>query len=218
MLLLSCILLLATASCVIVHGPTGPHPVTYTIKALTDEARWDPLAPTSEPHKRRILVSIFSPLDIEEASDCQLAEPLPYLPPATAAQYTVILESLGLPPYLLDDFKLQFCESPSVKEEALSSELPVIIFSPGFSNTRLLSSAQAQSLASYGYTVITVDHPYDATIVEFPNKEVTYSFNISDANDEISEQLVEVNFTMRKTHLRPKLTPTDPSGRYIISY
>lgn len=43
------------------------------------------------------------------------------------------------------------------------------MFSPGLSASRLLYSAQARALASYGYIVITLDHPYDALFVEFPD-------------------------------------------------
>lgn len=181
------------ASCVLVRGPTGKHPLAYTVETLTDEARWDPLAPTENLHKRRIAVSIFLPLDIDTNGEGQLEEPIPYLPPATATTYRVIVESLGLPKYLLDGFELQFCQKPSQNSNSSNPEFPVIIFSPGFGASRLLSSAQAQSLASHGFTVITVDHPYDATIVEFPSGEVVYGFNISDFSDELAETLVKVS-------------------------
>lgn len=191
MLLLLTLVFSAVVSCILVRGPNGTHPVAYTVETLTDEARWDPLAPAETPHKRRIVVSVFSPVD---GGGCQLGEPIPYLPPATATTYTVILESLGLPSYLLDDFELQFCTTPIQQQSNSSdSDYPVIIFSPGFSNTRLLSSAQAQSLASHGFTVITVDHPYDATIVEFPSGEVVYGFNISDYSDELANELAQVS-------------------------
>lgn len=179
----------AIASCIIVRGPNGKHPVSHTVETLIDEARWDPLAPAETPHKRRIAISIFLPLDINTDGECQSEEPIPYFPPATATQYRVIVESLGLSSDLLDGFELQFCQTPSQGSNSSKPEFPVIIFSPGFSASRLLSSAQAQSLASHGFTVITVDHPYDATIVEFPSGEVVYGFNISDANNELAERL-----------------------------
>lgn len=191
MILILVFIFSAIASCNVVRGPSGIHPVAYTVEALTDEARWDPLAPAGEPHKRRIVVSTFSPLD-DIDGESQPGEPIPYLPHATATMYKVILESLELPNYLFDGFELQFHQSTSQKINSSSSEYPVIIFSPGFATSRLLSSAQAQSLASHGFTVITVDHPYDATVVEFPNGEVVYGYNISDFSDDLAETLVEV--------------------------
>lgn len=191
MLLILAFVFSAIASCVVVRGPSGTHPVAYSVEALIDEARWDPLAPAGEPQKRRIVVSTFSPLH-DITGESQPGEPIPYLPHATASTYKVILESLQLPNYLFDGFELQFHHSTSQKYNSSNYEYPVIIFSPGFATSRLLSSAQAQSLASHGFTVITVDHPYDATVVEFPSGEVVYGYNISDFSDDLAETLVEV--------------------------
>lgn len=191
MFLILVFIFLAIAWCIVVRGPSAPHPVAYTAETLTDEARWDPLAPAGEPQKRRIVVSTFSPLD-DINGESQPGEPIPYLPPATATTYKIILESLQLPNYLFDGFELQFHHATSQKANSSNYEYPVIIFSPGFATSRLLSSAQAQSLASHGFTVITVDHPYDATVVEFPSGEVVYGYNISDFSDELAETLVEV--------------------------
>ena len=180
----------AIVSSTIVTGPRGPHPVAYNVETLTDETRWDPFAPSESPHKRRILVSIFSPLDRDATDDCQLEDPIPYLPPATAVQWQVVIsEALGLPDYLFDGFELQFCQAPS---QPPKTEYPVVIFSPGMTVSRLFSSAQAQSLASHGFTVITVDHPYESTVVEFPNGDVVYGFNVTDATDELAEESVGV--------------------------
>lgn len=46
---------------------------------------------------------------------------------------------------------------------------PLILFSPGLGESRLLYSATAKSIAAQGYIVATIDHPYDAEVVEFPN-------------------------------------------------
>ncbi|EPE32738.1 alpha/beta-Hydrolase [Glarea lozoyensis ATCC 20868] len=173
---------------ILLPPPRGPHPITYTTKSLTDHTRWDTLAPTEKQQKRRILISIFSPLEITNDT-CQ-PEILPYLPSATASQYNLILDSLGVPNYILDGFELQFCKQPLQQS---SEDYPVIIFSPGFTTSRLLSSVQARDLASHGFVVITVDHPYDATIVEFPGGEVVYGFNITDVlRNELAENMVEV--------------------------
>lgn len=66
---------------------------------------------------------------------------------------------------------------------------PTVIYWPGFSASKLLASAQAQSLAAQGNIVITVDHPYEATVVEFPDGEVVYGFNMTDATPEGATRL-----------------------------
>jgi hypothetical protein len=44
-------------------------------------------------------------------------------------------------------------------------ELPLLIVSPGFGESRLQLSLTAQYIASYGYEVILVDHPGDAYLI-----------------------------------------------------
>lgn len=68
---------------------------------------------------------------------------------------------------------------------------PVVIVSPGHTVSRLLYSAQARALASHGYIVITVDHPYDPWIVEFPDGTEIPGFNFS-SDISVTERLVEV--------------------------
>ena len=46
---------------------------------------------------------------------------------------------------------------------------PVVLFSPAQDTTRLFYSAIAQTIASSGYIVVTIDAPYDVDIVEYPD-------------------------------------------------
>ncbi|KAK7752858.1 hypothetical protein SLS62_005200 [Diatrype stigma] len=50
----------------------------------------------------------------------------------------------------------------------------------------------AQSLASEGYIVVTVDHPYDATVVEFNDGSFVRAANISTDDEKAMEQVVQV--------------------------
>ncbi|KAL6362885.1 hypothetical protein LRP88_04200 [Fusarium phalaenopsidis] len=151
------------AQAIVVSGPSGPWPVSHKVVELTDESRWDPYAPEDNRHKRRILTSLFIPTQ-KDQKKCQ-SEKIDYMPPRTRGGAA---KTLGLPNTTFEGLELEFCKA-STKKRAL---LPIVIFSPGFSSIRLLSSAQAQSLASQGNVVITVDHPYDGTIIEFPDGTV----------------------------------------------
>ena len=158
---------ITAASAIVVAGPNGPWSVSYEVVQLTDETRWDPHAPVDSPHKRRILTSIFTPI----GNDCDL-ERVDYLPPKTLEVYGQYATALGVPASLLEGFELEVCRPNGQKQQ--QQQYPVAISSPGIAGTRLLSNAQAQSLASRGNIVITVDHPYDANIVEFPDGTAVY--------------------------------------------
>ena len=49
---------------------------------------------------------------------------------------------------------------------------PVVLFSPGFGVERELYAGLVEDLASHGYVVVAIDHPHDASIVEFPDGHV----------------------------------------------
>ncbi|KAM0548043.1 hypothetical protein ACHAPJ_010101 [Fusarium lateritium] len=196
------------ASAIVVSGPSGPWPVSHHVVELTDESRWDPYAPETSRHKRRILTSFFVPVDVDPKK-CEF-EKVDYLPPATAETYGKMVESMGLPNTTLQGLELEFCKASSKKQLSW----PVVIFSPGFSSSRLLSSAQAQSLASHGNVVITIDHPYEAIVVEFPDGEVVRGFTPDEAGGEKTEKAFKVR-VQDVSFLIDQISAPSKSGRNI---
>ncbi|MFJ8825061.1 alpha/beta hydrolase family protein [Streptomyces sp. NPDC102467] len=52
---------------------------------------------------------------------------------------------------------------------------PVVLYSPGVLDPRTLGTTLTDELASWGYVVIAIDHPYDVSAVEFPDGRVVTS-------------------------------------------
>ncbi|HEY3141295.1 MAG TPA: hypothetical protein VGJ86_09200 [Acidimicrobiales bacterium] len=50
-----------------------------------------------------------------------------------------------------------------------SDPYPVVLYSPGSTSARGFGTTVVEELVSQGYVVVTVDHPYDAAVVEFPD-------------------------------------------------
>lgn len=46
------------------------------------------------------------------------------------------------------------------------------VVSPGYAQDRALDTTLVEDLASRGYVVASIDHPYDATEVEFPGNRL----------------------------------------------
>lgn len=46
---------------------------------------------------------------------------------------------------------------------------PVILFSPGGSLPRAMGTMLVEDMASHGFIVVTIDHTYETTVVEFPD-------------------------------------------------
>ncbi|RSM11678.1 hypothetical protein CEP52_002891 [Fusarium oligoseptatum] len=156
-------------------NPSGPYPVALKINTMTDNHRIDPYAPNHQ--KRRILTSIFWPVNSKSCS----SRPVPYMPPATAAAYGAQAAQLGLSNDTFKVIEMEVCDvskTSACQSSSGKAKFPLAVFSPGSGNSRLQYSAMARSLASYGYVVVLVDHPYDAAIVEFPDGEIIAGGNI----------------------------------------
>jgi pimeloyl-ACP methyl ester carboxylesterase len=100
------------------------------------------------------------------------------MPPATAAAHDAALSFLGIPNGTFEAFRLKACASPPK-----NTDFPVLLFSTGAGNSRLTYSVLCQWVASMGFNVVSIDHTYDAPIVEFPDGTVITAGNITFTDD-----------------------------------
>ncbi|GAB3836615.1 hypothetical protein GCM10029963_77470 [Micromonospora andamanensis] len=130
--------------------PTGAYPVGTTWLHLTDAARSDPWRPES---RRELMVSLWYPA---------VAAPGARVPYTTAAVSARIIaaEGLPLPPDLLATVRTSARRDVPVRPVARG--WPLVVLSPGFSLSRESLTGLAEDLASRGYVVAGVDHPYEA--------------------------------------------------------
>ena len=100
------------------------------------------------------------------------------MPPAAAAIEDSHFAG-AIPNGTFETFKLQVCCDVDYDRTQDPRAFLVFLFSPGAGTSRLYYSALAQSLANSGYAVVTIDHPYDADVVEFPGGTLVLSANIT---------------------------------------
>ncbi|MFI1104503.1 alpha/beta hydrolase family protein [Streptomyces melanogenes] len=139
-------------------GPTGPAPVGAVELHLIDRTRTDPWAEPKQP--RELMVTVAYPAD-----NAQGRRLLPWLPPgaerALKARYGSALDTVVLPATHSAD------RAPSRR-----GRRPVLLYSPGYASDRTFNTLVVEDLVSWGYVVVTVDHPYDSGEVEFPDGHV----------------------------------------------
>ncbi|KUJ23651.1 uncharacterized protein LY89DRAFT_680363 [Mollisia scopiformis] len=152
-------------------APTGPYNTSLVTVALTDTHRSDPFAPTQQ--SRVLMISVFTPV-LPSACIPLLSS---YMEPTTAAFEDARLEAYGLPSGVFESLNLQTCQQDPINHK----QFPLLLFSPAAGTTRLFYSAIAQQIASTGYLVVTIDHPYDADIVVFPDNTTVFGLNFTDA-------------------------------------
>ena len=156
----------AKADQVLLPKPDGAFEVGLGIMELIDKSRLQPFAPTVQ--QRKFMVSMFYPVSSHKSTTL-----VNYMPPATAAfedsSQLSDTGSAGLisPNGTFEKLALQLAgKSPQTQG---TIDFPIVLFSPAEATTRLFYSVIAQTIASSGYIVITIDAPYDVDIVEYPD-------------------------------------------------
>jgi predicted dienelactone hydrolase len=97
---------------------------------------------------------------------------------------------------------MEFCNleefSPCDQASNKKNEYPLVLFDPGFGESRLIYGAMARSLASHGYVVVTVDHPFDAPAVQFPDGSIIQGVDLDDSNIEVLQKVLKALLKLQK--------------------
>ncbi|MET9518476.1 alpha/beta fold hydrolase [Streptomyces sp. NPDC002994] len=143
-------------------APSGPYPVGAKTLYLVDSSRNDPWMP--EIGVRELMVTVLQP-----AIPSRDFPRAPQQTPGAAALFTNLCWRIHpqLPKAGVD--WAATLTHARAGAPPLPGRRPVLLYSPGGGDARTMGSALAVDLASHGWTVITVDHPGDASEVEFPS-------------------------------------------------
>lgn len=180
--------------------------VTIKTLLLTDLNRLDPFANDGRP--RSIVASIYYPV-----TGCRHKQLEPNMPPATAQFMDKKFAPYGLPNGTFTSLTVETCKKASTIKHCSSSPLPLVLFSGALGTSRLLYNSMLQSIATAGYLVISVDHPYDADIVEFPNGTIITAANISsdaDVDLAVTTRVNDIAFLYQQLHQQPDFLPGLP--------
>jgi hypothetical protein len=168
--LIPCLLLGTLAQAILLPTPPGKANVHVTHYPLTDTSRVDPFAPGGD-QPRRLMLTLYQP------ATCDKTEPITYIQPTSAAAIQKVFGPY-LPNISFDNFQLQVCPEAQVNDET-----PLLIFSPGYWAPRVVYATILQWVAALGFNVLSIDHPYDATIVEYPDGSYVDYANVTIPDD-----------------------------------
>ncbi|WP_411543818.1 alpha/beta hydrolase family protein [Kitasatospora sp. DSM 101779] len=172
--------------------PTGPYAVGTRVVEWTDGQRPEPA--TADPGDRRtVVVQFWYP-----------AEPAPGAGRArylgrTAEESRTVADALadyaGLPGLLLDGpTRARTWSVPDAAVAAGGGRFPVVLFSPGLGGVRGQNTAWAEELASHGYVVAGLDHPYDSAAVVLADGR-TVRTRVSSTGDRAEDERRAVGWT-----------------------
>lgn len=146
--------------------PSGEHVVGVRTFELSDPTRkgvW--LAGADEP--RRLLIRVWYPAQSANGA------PRPYFDDREA-------ETTGRSMGSISNFPLLFTYLKHVRTNSYENapllsgaqSLPVIFYSHGYTSFLAQNTVLMEDLASHGYIVFSVQHPYDSSATVFPNGDV----------------------------------------------
>ena len=146
-------------------APTGRYPVGTVSLWLTDTSRPDPWA--AGVNARELMVSLWYPA---VSSDGRRAR---YMTSAESELQLTSRGITGVPPDVLSTVRVNAVSDAT--PAGLARALPLVVLSPGFTNSRSALTGLAEDLASHGYVVAAIDHTYESFATAFPDGRVTTS-------------------------------------------
>ena len=146
--------------------PTGPYTVGTRTIALTDTSRKEIYSGKDEP--RKFLIEIWYPARNPAANTNRAA----WMPDAKIVA-PAIADYIHLPHFFLDHLTLAKSWSyENIPLYRTDGPYPVLIFSHGWNGFRQQSTFLMEELASHGYVVVAMEHPYGARLTVFPDGSI----------------------------------------------
>lgn len=153
--------------------PAGAYGVGGHIYRWVDSSRDEISVPGQ---KRNVVVQAFYPTDKGLSGDT-----LPYidglgrLPESISGMPSVLMTYYGQ----INTFAIS--DAPISKGKA---KWPVVLFSPGYGGPRAVYTSIINGLASDGYVVLAVDHPYESAVVELADGSLALPANDAERSDD----------------------------------
>ncbi|NJP98273.1 alpha/beta hydrolase [Nonomuraea sp. FMUSA5-5] len=131
-------------------APTGPHPVGTTVLHLKDASRPDPW--NLDAKVRQLKVTLWYPTGRKDGRRAA------YM---TAEESELLMRGgrIASAPY---DTLSRTRTNAVVDAEPAGRKLPLVVLSPGFTKPVSALTSLAEDLASRGYVVAGIDHPYES--------------------------------------------------------
>ena len=137
-------------------APSGPYPVGSHVFRWIDPERDE--AVTADPHDHRnVVVQAWYPAVAGEGTGSRYIDGLGRLP-----SWVSLIPGLAMRHYDRIDTHAR-ADAPVVPQRM---RWPVVLFSPGYGASRAFYTGLLADLASRGFVVLALDHPYEAPVVE----------------------------------------------------
>ncbi|MEU7575448.1 hypothetical protein [Micromonospora sp. NPDC049240] len=185
--------------------PSGQLAVGTTVLQWTDPDRPETATPAPDD-RRAVVVQLWYPAR-PSAVGAERARYGGRTAHEAHVVFGALADYLGAPGFLLDG--AADARTWSVPEAAVADtggRFPVVLFSPGLGGVRTQNTAWAEELASRGYVVVGVDHPYDSAAVVLADGTTVRTRVGATGDDAVDRRSVDDWTAIRAADLRFVLT------------
>ncbi|WP_344338698.1 hypothetical protein [Kitasatospora putterlickiae] len=169
-------------------APSGGFAVGTRVVQWTDPGR--PETFTADPDDRRtVVVQLWYPAR-PSPSGARRAQYLGRTGQEARTVSDALARAVGLPGFLIDGLPRARTRSvPDAPVDGTGGRFPVVLFSPGSNGVRTQNTAWAEELASHGYLVAALDHPYDSAAVVLADGRTITTETTSSGDRDKDEEL-----------------------------
>ncbi|MET9263608.1 dienelactone hydrolase family protein [Amycolatopsis sp. NPDC004079] len=184
--------------------PSGGFAVGTRVLQWTDPDR--PENFTADPRDHRTVVAqLWYPAN--GPADAPRAQYLGRTENEARTVADALAGGVGLPGFLFDGVPLARTHAvPDAPVAVEGGRFPVVLFSPGSSGVRTQNTAWAEEIASHGYAVVALDHPYDSAAVVLADGRTITSATVSTGDRAEDDRLADDWTAIRAADLSFALT------------
>ena len=150
-------------------APTGPYQVGRVTRHWVDASRDEPLTEDTAD-QRELMVRIWYPAEVEAGTEFALMNV--DLSGPSAAELMSIFNLDSSDPVFQSFVNLRTYAYQDAPVSDEPSKYPVLVFSPGWASLPEEYSIQIEELASHGYLVVSIYHPYYSGATVFPDGRI----------------------------------------------
>jgi predicted dienelactone hydrolase len=161
--------------------PTGPYPIGTVTWHLVDAARQETQSP-QPGGPRELMIQVWYPA--ESAGPGQAYR--------TRAETDLKRAHLAL---------VKTHAATGVPVARTEARYPVVLFSPAWMGRRNQNTVQAEELASHGFVVAGIDHPYDTELTFFPDGRTAWT-TVGDFLDFRSDAALQASIQATEARLQ----------------
>ncbi|MGC0334638.1 putative dienelactone hydrolase [Streptomyces sp. SAI-170] len=199
-------------------APSGSFAVGTRVVQWTDPRR--PETFTADLDDRRtVVVQLWYPAQ-QSPAGVQRAQYLGRTEQEARTVSDALAGAVGLPGFLVDGVPRARTRAVFDAPVAGGDErFPLVLFSPGAGGVRTQNTAWAEELASHGYVVAALDHPYDSAAVVLADGRTIRAATASTGDREEDEELAvgwtavrasDLGFVLTQLESLDRGTPADP--------